>query len=150
MSSNFASLLSSVRERVPTWMHRFNRKYQTLAVLRMNDLLRQKNLTQRDVAKLTGWTPAYISRILSGSENLTLRTVARFEDAVDADVFEITGTPHKRPFAGDGDPVAWDDLGPMPAKAAERLTLQATIYRPSRPSTLASDGPHGLKTSACG
>ena len=87
------SLLQDILDRTPSWMRRFNRKYQTTTVLRMNEVLRARGLSQAEVAERAGWKRPYVSRVLSGRENLTLRTVARFEDAVGADVLNVTSGP---------------------------------------------------------
>lgn len=51
---------------------------------RMNEL----DLKQQDLAKMLNVTPARISRIISGKENLTLKTIARLENALDMDMSE--------------------------------------------------------------
>lgn len=95
--SSFRDLAATLRATVPSWVQRYNRKYQNDAIRRMNDVLRASGLSRKEVCERTGWKPGYLSRILSGGENLTLRTVARFEDAVGADVLAVTkaATPHR-------------------------------------------------------
>lgn len=68
----------------------------------MNDLLEKSKLSQKELAEKAGWSEGYVSRILSGRQNLTLKTLARFEAAVGADVLEVTQesrspTPEIRP-----------------------------------------------------
>lgn len=94
--STFQKISAAIHDAVPAWVRLFNRKYQDDAVRRMNDVLKASGMSQRDLAKRAGWTPAYVSRILSGGENLTLRTVARFEDAVGADVLTVSTRPPTR------------------------------------------------------
>lgn len=56
-----------------------------LAVLRT---LRKKELTQRDLAELMGCSPQYISKILKGSENLTLETICKMEKVLQIKLIE--------------------------------------------------------------
>ena len=55
------------------------------AVLRT---LRKKELTQRDLAELMGCSPQYISKILKGSENLTLETICKMEKVLQIKLIE--------------------------------------------------------------
>lgn len=56
-----------------------------LAVLRT---LRKKEMTQRDLAELMGCSPQYISKILKGSENLTLETICKMEKVLQIKLIE--------------------------------------------------------------
>lgn len=56
-----------------------------LAVLRT---LRKKEMTQRDLAGLMGCTPQYISKILKGSDNLTLETICKMEKVLQIKLIE--------------------------------------------------------------
>jgi ribosome-binding protein aMBF1 (putative translation factor) len=56
-----------------------------LAVLRT---LRKKEMTQRDLAERTGCSPQYISKILKGSENLTLETICKMEKVLQIKLIE--------------------------------------------------------------
>jgi len=71
------------------WELRFSRKYRVELVHRMNELLLEKGLSQKEVAKKAGWKESFLSRVLAGDQNLTLKTIAKFEEALDDDVFEI-------------------------------------------------------------
>jgi plasmid maintenance system antidote protein VapI len=51
--------------------------------------MRESKVTRADLAQIMGVSPGRVSQILSGDENLTLRTVASVADALGADV-EIT------------------------------------------------------------
>lgn len=75
--------------KMPAWIALYNRKYQVDAVSRMVDLLNEKGLSQKEVAVKAGWTQSYLSRVLSGRQNLTLKTVARFEAAVGGHVLTV-------------------------------------------------------------
>lgn len=49
-------------------------------------LLKEKGWTQKDLAEALEKTDAEISKWLSGSHNLTLRSIAKMEAALDADI----------------------------------------------------------------
>jgi transcriptional regulator with XRE-family HTH domain len=85
--------LQALLNQAPTWLRRYHRKYQTDAVFRMMDLIEASGWTQKQVAQKAGWSEAYLSRILSGRENLTFRTMARFEEAVGGEVFTVVNAP---------------------------------------------------------
>lgn len=55
--------------------------------------LREKGMTKRDFAKLMGCSPQYISKILKGSENLTLETICKMEKVLQIKLIE---TPYSR------------------------------------------------------
>jgi transcriptional regulator with XRE-family HTH domain len=76
---------------IPSWKKRLTRKFQTDVVIRISDLLNEKGISQKELAERAGFQPSFISRLLSGSENLTLQTIARIEDALGDDVLVI---PH--------------------------------------------------------
>jgi transcriptional regulator with XRE-family HTH domain len=50
--------------------------------------MRERDLTRADLANLMGVSPGRISQVLSGGENLTLRTLASLAAALDAH-FEV-------------------------------------------------------------
>lgn len=47
------------------------------------ELLEKKGLTKSDLARLLGKTRGYVSQVLSGSRNMTLRTLAEMACALD-------------------------------------------------------------------
>jgi len=49
-------------------------------------LIRSKGLTQKEFAKILNKSEAQVSKWLSGSHNLTLRSIAKMEAALDADI----------------------------------------------------------------
>jgi len=60
----------------------------------INWYLSQRNLTRADLASRMGVSPGRISQVLSGGENLTLRTLASLSVALDAR-FELELQPCK-------------------------------------------------------
>lgn len=61
-----------------------------LAVLRT---LRKTGMTQRELAERMGCSPQYISKIVKGSENLTLETICKMEKVLQIKLIE---TPYGR------------------------------------------------------
>ncbi len=51
-------------------------------IARIDVLLKQKNMTQRDLAKKMGRSEAVISRWTSGFPNLTLKSIAEISNAL--------------------------------------------------------------------
>jgi transcriptional regulator with XRE-family HTH domain len=74
--------------------------------------LRERGLTRADLATRMGVSPGRVSQILSGGENLTLRTLAALSTALDAR-FDIELNPLK---AGD----AYTSRGQAAADSAAR------------------------------
>ena len=76
---------------MPSWERRFSNKYLIKTVKRMNALADASGLSRREIAERAGWKEPYLSRVLSGQQNLTLRSLAKLEDAIGADVLAVTG-----------------------------------------------------------
>ena len=50
--------------------------------LRILRVLREKQMTQKDLAERMGVSPQYINKIVKGTENLSLETIASLNDAL--------------------------------------------------------------------
>lgn len=61
---------------------------------RVYDLLKERNMTQRDFAKALGKTETEVSRWLSGTHNLTLATIAKMATVLGDDIITTTHSPH--------------------------------------------------------
>ncbi len=61
---------------------------------RVLELLKERNLTQRDFAKALGKTETEVSRWLSGTHNLTLATIAKMASVLGDDIITTTRSPH--------------------------------------------------------
>lgn len=68
---------------------RFVRKFRVRLVRAMNDALDDQGMTRAELAAEADWKESYVSRIMSGTENVTLRTIARFEEAAGADLLLV-------------------------------------------------------------
>jgi predicted XRE-type DNA-binding protein len=67
-----------------TWLRR-----SQIVAMRILDKMQEQNWTQAKVAKLLGCTQQYVSRIVKGSENLSLEMLCRIEDALGVEVFAL-------------------------------------------------------------
>ncbi|MDE6231069.1 MAG: helix-turn-helix transcriptional regulator [Muribaculaceae bacterium] len=52
-------------------------------------ILREKNISQKELAKKMGKTEAEVSRWLGGTHNFTLRTIAKISDALGVQLLSI-------------------------------------------------------------
>jgi len=66
-------------------------------VARIRALLHERGLTQKQLAEKLGKTPSYVSRVLGGAVNLTLKTLAEFETALEADVIRVPSSEGSSP-----------------------------------------------------
>lgn len=58
------------------------------------NLVSYVGVSHAEIAKRLGWKPSRVSRVLSGKENLTLRTVNEIVSSVDYE-FDVIFRPHK-------------------------------------------------------
>lgn len=65
-----------VQKETPEEVRIFTRQY---TVLRINQLLKEKGYTQKDLAKRLNKNPSEINKWLKGNHNLTLKTIAKLE-----------------------------------------------------------------------
>lgn len=61
---------------------------------RVYDLLKERNMTQRDFAKALNKTETEVSRLLSGTHNLTLSSIAKMATVLGDDIITTTHTLH--------------------------------------------------------
>ena len=75
---------------------------QVMIANRIYDLLKQKGMTQKDLAKRLGKTETEVSRWLCGTHNITIATLAKVACVLDDDLITATtgrATP-SRPITG--------------------------------------------------
>ena len=58
---------------------------------RIADVLKQKGMTQRDLAKKLGKRESEVSKWLTGRHNFTTNTIARISFALDAPIINVAG-----------------------------------------------------------
>lgn len=70
-----------------------NREFLALSekfALKVRYLLRRKGLTQAELAEKMGVTPTQISKMLSGKENIQLKTIAKLQLALDTSLIDFS------------------------------------------------------------
>ncbi len=58
--------------------------------LKLRYVLRTENISQAELAKRMGVTPAQVTKILSGKENLGLKTICKIEKAIGISLIDIS------------------------------------------------------------
>ena len=56
---------------------------------KLDNLLKERGMSQRELAKNTGKTEAEVSRWLGGTHNFTLRTLAKISTALGEDLIRV-------------------------------------------------------------
>lgn len=59
-------------------------------IARIDTILKEKNMTQRDLARKMGKSDAVISRWTTGLPNLTLRSIAELSNALGVQLIRVT------------------------------------------------------------
>lgn len=57
--------------------------------------LRKNKITQKSLAEQLGWSPQYLSKVLKGSENLTLETICKLQYATNLSLIEVPKFEHE-------------------------------------------------------
>ena len=61
-------------------------RYSGFIALKVMGRLEEMNMSQKELAIKMGCSPQYISKLLKGSENLTLDTISKLEECLDLDL----------------------------------------------------------------
>lgn len=61
-------------------------RYSGYIALAVQDRLEELSLSQKELAEKMGCSPQYVSKLLKGSENLTLDTISKLEECLDLDL----------------------------------------------------------------
>jgi plasmid maintenance system antidote protein VapI len=64
-------------------------KISQAIAIRINRILREKQITQKALADLLSVSPQQISKIVKGRENLTLETISKLENALEATIIAV-------------------------------------------------------------
>lgn len=70
-------------------------RYSQKIAMMMLDRMEELGLTQKALASRMGCTQQYISRVLKGSENLSIETISRIETALELNILEQTFNPYR-------------------------------------------------------
>jgi len=89
--STYSNITGFFEQKGPGDVERFVEKNLDISE-QVLDLLKDKGWSQKDLAKALGKSTAEVSKWLSGTHNLTLRSIAKMEDALGTDIIM---TPQK-------------------------------------------------------
>ena len=59
-------------------------------IMRIDEILRRKGITQRELARKLGKSEAVVSRWTTGFPNLTLRSIAQLSEALGESLIQVT------------------------------------------------------------
>ncbi|WP_083694531.1 helix-turn-helix transcriptional regulator [Chlorobium sp. KB01] len=82
------SLFQKVVEQIPSVTKKYVERQGEFAV-KVNELLESTGMTQRELADKLGKKESYVSRILAGWSNPTLKTIVEFEAALGKDIIDF-------------------------------------------------------------
>lgn len=71
------------RQENKTWL-----RYSQRIAMMMLDRMELLGLTQKSLAEKMGCSQQYISRVLKGTENLSIETISKIESALELDILE--------------------------------------------------------------
>ena len=69
-------------------------RYSQHIAMMMLDRMEELELTQKSVAERMGCSQQYISRVLKGTENLSIETIAKIESALGLEILEPVFASH--------------------------------------------------------
>ncbi len=71
-------------------------RYSRRIAMMMLDKMEEAGLTQKSLAERMGCSQQYVSRILKGTENLSIETISKIESALNLEILE-PASPHVKP-----------------------------------------------------
>lgn len=95
-----SKLFRQILEETPLETKIFVDKYTDL-ILRINQILKNKGISQKELAESMDKKPSEISRWLSGNQNITLRSIAKLEAELGESLIEIPTTGFSAHFKED-------------------------------------------------
>ncbi|GGI58485.1 helix-turn-helix domain-containing protein [Winogradskyella haliclonae] len=84
-------ILQEVLNEIPKETKIFVRLYTDI-VTRINQLLEMKGLSQKDLAEKLDKRPSEVNKWLKGEHNLTLRSIAKMQSALESDIINVPYT----------------------------------------------------------
>lgn len=85
------SIIKRIEARTQPHEKIFAQKYAEI-VLRIHELLKERNMTQKDLAIKLGKRPSEINKWLRNSHNVTLQTITRLEAVFEEEIIEVRKT----------------------------------------------------------
>jgi len=82
------SLFEQMREKISPKVKRYVQKQGDIAV-QIAEILKKKNIKQKDLAKMLNMKESQLSKILSGNVNLTIKTIAKIETVLGDDIIQV-------------------------------------------------------------
>lgn len=76
-------LKSQWRRKNHSWL-----RYSGFIAIRVLERLEELNLSQKGLAEKMGCSPQYVSKLVKGSENLTLETISKLEECLTLDLIK--------------------------------------------------------------
>lgn len=83
-----SKIAKRILDETPAEVRIFVRKYGDI-IVRVHQLLREKGWTQKDLAASLEKTPSEVSKWLNGDHNFTLRSLAKLEAELGADIIYV-------------------------------------------------------------
>jgi transcriptional regulator with XRE-family HTH domain len=83
-----SKILQQIEDETPKYVEIFVEKYADL-VLRINQILQQKGISQNDLAQKLEKQPSEISKWLNNQHNFTLRSIAKLEAELGETLLEV-------------------------------------------------------------
>ena len=68
-------------------------RYSQRIAMMMLDKMEELGLTQKSLAERMGCSQQYVSRVLKGTENLSIETISKIESALDLEILEPAFAP---------------------------------------------------------
>ncbi len=121
------SLLRKTAAIVPPATRKFVERQGAFAV-RIAEIMKVSGITQRQLAEKLGKNESYISRIVAGWANPTLRTIVEFEVALGQDVIDIPYQKKSHENAVIGDDRAWELGEGVRSASMPSLSVGTKIY----------------------
>ena len=121
------SLLRKAAAIVPPATRKFVERQGAFAI-RITEIMKVSGMTQRQLAEKLGKNESYISRIVAGWANPTLRTIVEFEVALGQDVIDIPYQKKSHESAVIGDDRAWELGEGVRSARMPSLSVGTKIY----------------------
>ncbi len=102
-----------------------NHVSKTLDIVeRIQAILEDKGMSQKDLATVLGKSPSEISRWMSGLHNFELKTLVKIEEALGEEVFTVANPSHEAKFSSQGSISLATKIASLP----EELVFQAMDF----------------------
>ena len=82
------SILQEIIDNTPVATKKYVQKQGEIAA-QISTILKDRSIKQKEFAKMLDMKESQLSKILAGNANLTLKTIAKIEAELDADIIQI-------------------------------------------------------------